>query len=89
MREESITPSLVYNSCMDATPSVGVGKIELNIEGTTKEEVTKYQEVLSVLISSGALRLKNGKAVLHFDSDGTFQGVQLDYWAFKRRKEEK
>ena len=81
---------MVSNSYMDAmTPSVGVGKIELNIEGTTKEEVTKYQEILSVLISSGALRLRNGKAVLHFDSDGTFQGVQLDYWAFKRRKEEK
>ena len=60
--------------------------IELKIEGITREQTTIYQEIISVLISSGALNLKNGKAILHFDSEGTFQGVELDYWAFKRRK---
>ena len=62
-----------------------VGRIQLDIEGVSKEEIARYQEILVVLISSGALRLKNGKAILHFDSTGTFQGVQLDYWAFRRR----
>lgn len=69
----------------DAVQS-GVGKIELRIEGITREEALKYQEIISVLISSGALRLKSGRAVLHFDPEGTFQGVQLDYWAFKRKR---
>lgn len=71
------------------TEKPGVGKIELNIEGVTKEETLRYQEIIAILISSGALRLKNGSSVLHFDSEGVFQGVQLDYWAFRRRKESK
>ncbi len=65
-----------------------IGRIELRIEGVTEADAAKYQEILTVLISSGALGLKNGKAMLHFDADGTFQGVQLDYWAFRRRKGE-
>ena len=64
------------------------GHIKLDIEGLTEAETIKYQEILAVLISSGALNLKNGKAMLHFDADGTFQGVQLDYWAFRRKKGE-
>lgn len=60
--------------------------IQLNIPDIDVKETLRYQEILVALISSGALNLKNGKAVLHFDSEGIFQGVQLDYWAFKRRK---
>jgi hypothetical protein len=60
--------------------------IQLNIPDIDIKETTRYQEILVALISSGALNLKNGKAVLHFDSEGVFQGVQLDYWAFKRRR---
>ena len=62
------------------------GHIKLDIEGITEADTLKYQEILAVLISSGALSLKNGKAMLHFDADGTFQGVQLDYWVFRRKK---
>ena len=64
-----------------------IGKIELKIENISKEDTIKYQEILHVLVSSGALALKNGKAILHFDSAGIFQGVELDFWAFKRKKE--
>lgn len=63
-----------------------IGKIELTMENVSKEETLKYQEILTVLISSGALSLKNGSASLHFDSEGTFQGVELNYWAFKRKR---
>ena len=62
-----------------------VGKITLDIEGISKDETLKYQEILAILVSSGALSLKNGKAILHFDHEGTFQGVELDYWPFKRK----
>lgn len=60
--------------------------IQLNIPDIDIKETARYQEILVALVSSGALNLKNGKAVLHFDSDGVFQGVQLDFWAFKRKK---
>jgi len=65
------------------------GKIELKIDNATIEQTKKYQEIISILISSGALNLKNGKAILNFDSTGEFQGVYLEYWAFKRRKLDK
>jgi hypothetical protein len=60
--------------------------IQLNIPDIDLKETARYQEILVSLISSGALNLKNGKATLHFDRDGIYQGVQLDYWAWKRRK---
>ena len=64
-----------------------IGEIDLKIENISEKDTLKYQEILTVLISSGALSLKNGKAILHFDNIGTFMGVQLDYWAYKRKKE--
>ena len=64
-----------------------IGEIDLKIENISEKDTLKYQEILTVLISSGSLSLKNGKAILHFDNTGTFMGVQLDYWAYKRKKE--
>ena len=66
---------------------MSVGKIELAIENITSQDTLRYQEILHSLVSSGALNLKNGKAILHFDSLGVFQGVELDYWAWKRKRE--
>ena len=62
-------------------------KIEIKIEGATKEQMDKYTEILTVLISKGALDgVKGGKTILHWDADGHFQGVELDYWPWRRRK---
>lgn len=62
-------------------------KIELNIEGIGKEETLKYQEILVALISSGGLSgVKGGKTIIHFDAEGIFQGIELDYWPWRRRK---
>ena len=60
--------------------------IEVNIPDRDDKYAQKYQEIIIALISSGAFDLRNGKAILHFDNESTFQGVQLDYWAFKRKK---
>lgn len=63
--------------------------IDLKIHDVSAEETARYQEILVSLISSGALNLRNGKAILHFDSEGIYQGVELDYWAWKRKKVDK
>lgn len=66
---------------------MSLGKITLSIENISKEDTLRYQEVLTALIQSGALSLKGGgQATLHFNHEGTFQGVELNYWAFRRRK---
>lgn len=68
-------------------------KLELDVrtENTgviTQEMKNKYQEIFNALISSGGLSgVKGGKTIIHFDADGTFQGVQLDYWPYRRRKQ--
>jgi hypothetical protein len=60
--------------------------IEIDVPDKGETNAFKYQEIITALIGSGGLDLKNGKTVLHFDAEGTFQGVQLDYWAFRRKR---
>lgn len=46
----------------------------------------KYTEILTVLIEKGALDgVKGGKTILHWDAEGTFMGVSLDYFPWRRR----
>ena len=62
-------------------------KIEIKIEGVSKEQLEKYAEILTVLISKGALDgVRGGKTILHFDADGNFMACQLDYTPWRRRK---
>ena len=64
-----------------------IGKIELNIEGLTKEETLRHQEILHALVSSGGLSgVKGGQTIIHFDGEGNFQGIQLSYWPWRKRK---
>ena len=61
--------------------------IELQIKGLTKEETLRYQEILHALIQCGGLSgVKGGRTIIHFDGEGIFQGIELDYWPFRRRK---
>lgn len=61
-------------------------KINIAIEGCAPEQVQRYSEILTVLISKGALDgVKGGKTILHFDGEGNFMGVQLDYMPWRRR----
>ena len=62
-------------------------KIDLYVEDATPEQIAKYTEIFRVLIEKGALDgIRGGSAILHFDQQSTFQGVQLDYWPWRRRK---
>jgi hypothetical protein len=61
--------------------------IKIEIEGADAEYVQRYKEIFTALISSGGLTgVKGGKTILHFDQDGVFQGVELNYWPWRRRK---
>lgn len=61
-------------------------KLPLNFV-ETPERINKYVEIFTILIEKGALDgIRGGSAIIHFDSDGVFQGVELDYWPWRRRK---
>lgn len=62
--------------------------IEFHQEGLTKEETDKYLEIFNALLKSGGLSgVRGGKTILHFNADGVFQGIELDYWPWRRRKQ--
>lgn len=62
-------------------------QIKLEIKGYSPEDVERYTEIFYALMRSGGLSgVKGGKTVIHFDAEGTFMGVQLDYWPYRRRK---
>ena len=53
----------------------------------TLEEIRAIQEVVMALIQTGGLLgVKGGSTNIHFDGDGVFQGIQFDYWPWRRRK---
>jgi hypothetical protein len=58
--------------------------IELDAD---QDQVDKAMEIFSALIKSGGLwGVRGGKTVLHFDSEGVFQAVSLDYYPWRKRK---
>ncbi len=59
-------------------------KLTIEVEN---EHFDRFQEIFAALIRSGGLSgVKGGQTIIHFDADGTFQGVQLSYWPWRRRK---
>lgn len=67
-------------------------QITLNIKNTenvgrlSEADVERVREILEALVSSGGLTgVRGGKTVIHFDHLGVFQGVELDYWPWRRR----
>ena len=61
--------------------------ISLKIEGYTEEEIEKYKEILYALVRSGGLSgVRGGQTIIHFDGDSNFQGIQLSYWPWRKRK---
>lgn len=64
-------------------------KVRIEIEGASQQQIIKYTEILTVLIEKGGLDgVKGGKTIIHFDAEGTFMGIELDYWPFRRRKKQ-
>lgn len=58
-----------------------------NIENVPENpDIRRFEEIFTALISSGGLSgVKGGKTIIHFDDQGVFRGVQLDYWPYRRR----
>lgn len=62
-------------------------EIEVQTENARVEDIDKYKEIFSALIKSGGLSgVKNGKTIIHFNGNGNFQGISLNYWPWRKRK---
>jgi hypothetical protein len=48
--------------------------------------LNRLTTIFEALITSGGLTgVKGGKTVIHFDQDGEFRSIQLDYYPFVNR----
>lgn len=63
-------------------------RITIDIEREmTEEEILKAQEVFTALVVTGAIfGVRGGSANVHFDGECIFQGIELNYWPWRRRK---
>jgi hypothetical protein len=59
-----------------------------NIGDVSQLDIKKFSDIFSILVEKGALTgVRGGCAKLHFDGDGNFMGVELDYWPYRKRKD--
>lgn len=62
-------------------------KLEMDID-CNLEDMKRIHEIFTALLATGGLSgVKGGQTVIHFDANGLFQGVQLNYWPWRRRAE--
>ncbi len=72
---------------MAPNQTITVGFNTENTGTLSPEQLKGIEEMVSALISSGGVTgVKQGRTILHFDSEGTFQGVELQYWPWRKRK---
>ncbi len=60
------------------------GTITITLEGLSIQEVERYRQIIQTLILEGALNIRNGKALLHFNHLGDLQQIQLDVIKWRR-----
>lgn len=62
--------------------------IDLQVEGATEEQIQKYKEIFSILLRKGALDgIQAGSVNIHFDQNYVFQGIEFQYFPWKRKRE--
>lgn len=50
-------------------------------------DLMRIQEVFEALIQTGGLTgVRGGQTIIHWDGDGNFMGINLNYWPWRRKK---
>jgi hypothetical protein len=68
-------------------------KIELDIKNTenlvnlSQSDIQKIKNIVEALVTTGGLTgVKGGQTIIHFDSLGEFQRIQVSYFPWVNRK---
>jgi hypothetical protein len=62
-------------------------KIELKIDGATEQQMVNYHRIIYALLKVGGLDgVKRGRTVIHFNTEGKFSGIQLDYMPWTEKE---
>ena len=62
------------------------GVIQIVLPGYTFEETNRCREIIHTLCESDFFKIRNGKATIHFDHQGTVQQIGMDIIQWKRDK---
>lgn len=64
------------------------GKIEIILNGVTFEETKRLRELIHTLLSNGSLSIKNGRAIIHFDSNANIMKIDHEFikWSKKHNQ---
>lgn len=57
------------------------------MDGASPLETERVREIIHIMFTAGAFGIKNGCAMLHFDSNGILQAVEPHYTSWRRPKQ--
>lgn len=63
-----------------------MSEIKLQLDGMDERGVHRLREHIDIMFENGVFMLRNGKAILNFDHEGTLQEIAFDYKKWKRKK---
>lgn len=63
------------------------GTIVIEVDPITPIETEAYRQKILTLIANGIFNIKNGKAELHFDAEGTLQQIVINVVKYRRRSQ--
>ena len=63
------------------------GTIQITLEGVTFEETERYRQMIHTLFQAGVFAIRNGKAILNFDSDGLLSEIEIQVKRWRRDKQ--
>lgn len=63
------------------------GTITITLEGVTFEETERCRRILHLLITEGLFNINNGTMNLHFNREGSLQGVDIFRRKWRRNEE--
>jgi hypothetical protein len=62
-------------------------EIKIQIENKNEDEIAQIVEIFTALLQCGGLNgVKAGSTNIHYDEQGTFQGIKFEYWPWKKRR---
>ena len=63
-----------------------IGKIEITLAGATLEQTEHCRKIIHTLFAQGVFNLRNGRAILHFDPNGSLAAIDTEVSKWRRDK---
>ena len=62
------------------------GLIEIKIDNISEQETLRLREVIHTLIANGSLNIKSGRAIIHYDYEGTLMKIDHEFIKWIKKK---